>query len=39
MIEYVLIVGLLSIVAVAALTTIGGDINTLFGKVVTALGG
>ncbi|MEO0049049.1 MAG: Flp/Fap pilin component [Actinomycetota bacterium] len=38
-IEYALLVGLISVVIIAAVTTLGGQLNTLFGAVVTALGG
>lgn len=36
-IEYGLIAGLISIAAVAAMTTIGGSLETLFGDVQTEL--
>jgi pilus assembly protein Flp/PilA len=39
MVEYALIVGLVSVIAIVALTAIGVDVNTLFGKVKTALDG
>ncbi len=38
LVEYTLIVALISVVAIAALTTIGGDINTILNAVGTALG-
>ncbi|PJK29717.1 Flp family type IVb pilin [Minwuia thermotolerans] len=38
-IEYGLIAGLISIAAVAAMTTIGGSLETLFGDVQTELTG
>ena len=37
MIEYVLIVGLISIAAVALMTTVGGSVKTLFTNINTAL--
>ena len=37
MVEYGLILGLVSVVAVVALTTIGTDVNTIFQNVVTAM--
>jgi Flp pilus assembly pilin Flp len=37
LIEYTLILALVSIAAIATLTTIGGDIVTKLGQVVTAL--
>lgn len=37
MVEYVLIVGLLSIVAVALIKTVGVNISALFTKINTAL--
>jgi pilus assembly protein Flp/PilA len=39
LVEYSLILALVSIVAIALLTTIGKDIETVLGKVVTALAG
>ena len=39
MVEYALILGLVSVVAITVLTAIGTDVNTLFGKVKTALDG
>ena len=38
-IEYGLIAALISVAIVAALTAVGGQLNTLFGTVVTDLGG
>ena len=35
--EYALIIALVAIVAVAALTLLGGQINTIFGNITTAL--
>lgn len=35
--EYALIIALVAIVAVAALTLLGGQINTIFGDITTAL--
>ena len=37
MVEYGLILGLISIVAIAALTATGGQVNRLLGSVSTAL--
>lgn len=37
--EYALIIALVAIVAVAALTLLGGQINTIFGDITTNLGG
>lgn len=37
--EYALIIALVAIVAVAALTLLGGQINTIFGDITTELGG
>lgn len=37
--EYALIIALVAIVAVAALTLLGGQINTIFGDITTSLGG
>lgn len=37
--EYALIIALVAIVAVAALTLLGGQINSIFGDVTTELGG
>jgi pilus assembly protein Flp/PilA len=37
--EYALIIALVAIVAVAALTLLGGQINTIFGTINTELGG
>lgn len=37
--EYALIIALVSIVAVAALTLLGGQIDTIFGNITTELGG
>ena len=37
--EYALIIALVAIVAVAALTLLGGQINTIFGNITTSLGG
>jgi pilus assembly protein Flp/PilA len=39
MVEYALILGLVSVVAIGTLTTIGQDVLTLFGNVATALNG
>jgi pilus assembly protein Flp/PilA len=38
MVEYSLILALISIVAIAALTTIGTDVRSVFETVVTELG-
>ncbi len=37
--EYALIIALVAIVAVAALTLLGGQIDTIFGNITTELGG
>lgn len=37
--EYALIIALVAIVAVAALTLLGGQIETIFGDITTSLGG
>jgi len=37
MVEYGIILGLVSVLAIGALTAMGGDINTLFGIIQTAL--
>ncbi len=37
--EYALIIALVAIVAVAALTLLGGQIDTIFGSITGALGG
>lgn len=37
--EYALIIALVAIVAVAALTLLGGQIGTIFGDINTQLGG
>ena len=37
--EYALIIALVAIVAVAALTLLGGQINSIFGSVTGELGG
>ena len=37
--EYALIIALVAIVAVAALTLLGGQINTIFGAITGDLGG
>jgi pilus assembly protein Flp/PilA len=37
--EYALIIALVAIIAVAALTLLGGQINTIFGNINTELGG
>lgn len=37
MVEYGLIIGLVVIVVIAALTTMGGQLKTLFDKIVGAL--
>lgn len=39
LIEYVLIVGLIALVAVGAIQLAGGSINTIWGKVTDALSG
>ena len=39
MIEYALIAALVSIIAVATLRTLGTDINAIFQRIVTAVGG
>jgi pilus assembly protein Flp/PilA len=39
LVEYSLILALVSVVAIAALTTVGNDVNTILGKVATALTG
>jgi pilus assembly protein Flp/PilA len=36
-IEYVLLAALISIVAIGAITAIGGKVNTQYGKVQTAI--
>ena len=38
-IEYGLIAALISVVIITILTSVGGDLNTQFGKIHTALGG
>lgn len=38
MVEYGLILGLVSVVAVAALALIGTDVNKVFNEIVTELG-
>ena len=38
-IEYALLVGLIAVVIIGAVTTLGTQLNDLFGAVVTALGG
>ncbi len=37
LIEYALLVGLISLVAVLAITQAGAAVNTIFGKIVTSL--
>jgi pilus assembly protein Flp/PilA len=37
--EYALIIALVAIVAVAALTLLGGQIDAIFGSITTQLGG
>jgi pilus assembly protein Flp/PilA len=37
LIEYALLVGLISLVAVAAITAAGGSVNTIFTSISTAL--
>ena len=37
--EYALIIALVAIVAVAALTLLGGQIQAIFGNITTSLGG
>jgi pilus assembly protein Flp/PilA len=37
--EYALIIALVAIVVVAALTLLGGQIDTIFGDIVSGLGG
>jgi pilus assembly protein Flp/PilA len=37
--EYALIIALVAIVAVAALTLLGGQIDTIFGTITSSLGG
>ncbi|HEX9744748.1 MAG TPA: Flp family type IVb pilin [bacterium] len=37
--EYALIIALVAIVAVAALTLLGGQIDAIFGQITGALGG
>jgi len=37
--EYALIIALVAIVAVAALTLLGGQIDSIFGDITTELGG
>ena len=38
-VEYGLMVGLIAVVIIATVTLLGGQLNTLFQRVVTALGG
>jgi pilus assembly protein Flp/PilA len=38
MLEYAILAGLISIVAIGAITTAGQNVNTVFGDVSTALG-
>jgi pilus assembly protein Flp/PilA len=38
LIEYALLAGLISLVAVAAITTAGGHVNGIFGKIGEKLG-
>jgi pilus assembly protein Flp/PilA len=37
LLEYALLVALIALVAVAAITTAGANVNTIFGKIGTAL--
>ena len=37
--EYALIIALVALVAVAALTLLGGQISTIFGDITSELGG
>jgi pilus assembly protein Flp/PilA len=37
MVEYGLLVGLIAVVCVAAITTVGADVNLLFGAIAAAL--
>jgi pilus assembly protein Flp/PilA len=37
--EYALIIALVAIVAVAALTLLGGQVGNIFGNITTELGG
>ena len=37
--EYALIIALVAIVAVAALTLLGGQVSAIFGDITTSLGG
>ncbi len=37
LIEYALIAGLIALVCVVALTAAGGEVNTIWGNIVTAL--
>lgn len=39
LIEYALLVGLISLVAVAAVTLAGGSVNTIFGDIAAQLAG
>ena len=39
LVEYALILGLISVVAIALLTAVGNDITSLLSKVTSALGG
>lgn len=39
MVEYALILGLVSVVAIIALGVIGTNVNTIFGKIGSALAG
>jgi len=38
-VEYALLVGLIAVVIIAAVTALGGQLNTMFQTIVTALGG
>ena len=37
LIEYALLVGLITLVAVIAMTTVGTNVNTIFGNIATKL--
>jgi pilus assembly protein Flp/PilA len=39
MVEYGLIIALIAVVVIGVLTALGGQVNTMFCKVVTGLGG
>jgi pilus assembly protein Flp/PilA len=38
LLEYALLVALIALVAVGAITLAGSNVNTIFGKIATALG-